>query len=163
MDFNTVLMKIQNKLPKDVLVLNTLRDKFNSLSTTRQEQVVKNIATLQLKSPSLVFWVGSFLFGNLGVGRFMIGDKGLGITRLVIFILSILCIIFSMSLAINELTNSLNDESYEVGAGTGMAAVLAIFGYILIIVANIWWIVDLFLVGKKLRRQNYQTVLNSIN
>ncbi|EKT0454159.1 TM2 domain-containing protein [Campylobacter jejuni] len=70
---------------------------------------------IKLKSPALVFWVGTFLFGAFGVSRFMIGDRVLGI----------------------------------------------IYG-LLWLVNWIWWIVDMFLVGKKLRKQNFEKIANII-
>lgn len=42
---------------------------------------------LKLKSPALVFWVGTFLFGPFGVERFMIGDMVLGFVRLAFVII----------------------------------------------------------------------------
>lgn len=46
---------------------------------------------IKLKSPALVFWVGTFLFGAFGVGRFMIGDWVLGLIRLGITIVAMIC------------------------------------------------------------------------
>ncbi|ECP8588904.1 hypothetical protein FU405_03835 [Campylobacter coli] len=63
---------------------------------------------IKLKSPALVFWVRTFLFGAFGVGRFMIGDWVLGLIRLGITI------------------------------------------------------VAMFLVGKKLRKQNFEKIANII-
>lgn len=137
MDFNTVLMSIADKLPRDGVASVTLKDKFEKLSEESQKNAITQLSVLNLKSPALVFWVGTFLLGALGVGRFMIGDMVLGFARLVLTILGIVVGIFYAS--------SMNDF---VGLLIGLLT-LANF---------IWWIVDMFLVGKKLRKKNYEKI-----
>lgn len=108
------------------------------LSEERKKDVLNQLPMLKLKSPTLVFWVGTFLFGPFGVGRFMIGDMVLGFVRLAFVIIPI---IFNI-VASKSLQN---------------------IAYILVIVNwTIWWIVDMFLVGKKLRKQNYEKIANII-
>ncbi|MBS4275911.1 hypothetical protein [Campylobacter vulpis] len=137
MDFNTVLMSIGDKLPRDGVASITLKDKFEKLSEESQKNAITQLSVLNLKSPALVFWVGTFLLGALGVGRFMIGDMILGFVRLVLTVLAMVVSIFYAS--------SMNDF---VGLLYG-----------LLTVANwIWWIVDMFLVGKKLRKKNYEKI-----
>lgn len=87
MDFNSVLLIIQNKLPKDGVYSVMLKDKFESLSQDKQKDFISKLSQIKLKSPAFVFWVGSFLLGNLGVARFMIGDMILGFIRLGLTIL----------------------------------------------------------------------------
>lgn len=137
MDFNTVLMSIGDKLPRDGVASVTLKDKFEKLSEESQKNAITQLSVLNLKSPALVFWVGTFLLGALGVGRFMIGDMVLGFARLILTVLAIVVGIFYES--------SMNDF---VGLLSG-----------LLTLANwIWWIVDMFLVGKKLRKKNYEKI-----
>ncbi|MCR2099295.1 hypothetical protein [Campylobacter upsaliensis] len=137
MDFNTVLMSIGDKLPRDGVASVTLKDKFEKLSEESQKNAITQLSVLNLKSPALVFWVGTFLLGALGVGRFMIGDMVLGFVHLVLTVLGIVVGIFYES--------SMNDF---VGLLNG-----------LLTLANwIWWIVDMFLVGKKLRKKNYEKI-----
>ncbi|MBS4314402.1 hypothetical protein [Campylobacter vulpis] len=137
MDFNTVLMSIGDKLPRDGVASITLKDKFEKLSEESQKNAITQLSVLNLKSPALVFWVGTFLLGGFGVGRFMIGDMILGFVRLVLTVLAMVVSIFYAS--------SMNDF---VGLLYG-----------LLTVANwIWWIVDMFLVGKKLRKKNYEKI-----
>lgn len=137
MDFNTVLMSINDKLPRDGVASVTLKDKFEKLSEESQKNAITQLSVLNLKSPALVFWVGTFLLGALGVGRFMIGDMVLGFARLVLTVLAMVVSIFYAS--------SMNDF---VGLLYG-----------LLTLANwIWWIVDMFLVGKKLRKKNYEKI-----
>ncbi|WP_096028240.1 hypothetical protein [Campylobacter lanienae] len=129
MDFNSVLLIIQNKLPKDGASSAILKDKFESLSQDKQKDFISKLSQIKLKSPAFVFWVGNFLLGNFGVARFMIGDMMLGFIRLGLVILDIFI----------EL--SFNNAS-------------------ILLVIWIWWIVDLFLVGKKLRKQNLEKIIN---
>lgn len=137
MDFNTVLMSIGDKLPRDGVASVTLKDKFEKLSEESQKNAITQLSVLNLKSPALVFWVGTFLLGALGVGRFMIGDMVLGFARLILTVLGIVVGIFYES--------SMNDF---VGLLSG-----------LLTLANwIWWIVDMFLIGKKLRKKNYEKI-----
>lgn len=137
MDFNTVLMSIGDKLPRDGVASVTLKDKFEKLSEESQKNAITQLSVLNLKSPALVFWVGTFLLGALGIGRFMIGDMVLGFARLVLTVLGIVVAIFYAS--------SMNDF---VGLLYGL---LALTNWI-------WWIVDMFLVGKKLRKKNYEKI-----
>ena len=83
------------------------------------------------------------MLGNLGVARFMIGDMMLGFIRLGLTILGIFIGIFI------ELSSFNNNTEY----------LEFISGFILLI-SWIWWIVDLFLVGKKLRKQNLEKIIN---
>lgn len=129
MDFNSVLLTIQDKIPKDGASSVVLKDKFENLSQDKQKDFISKLSQIKLKSPAFVFWVGNFLLGNLGVARFMIGDKILGFIRLGLVILDIFI----------EL--SFNNAS-------------------ILLVIWIWWIVDLFLVGKKLRKQNFEKIIN---
>lgn len=140
MDFNTVLISIQNKLPRDGGISGiTLKENFNKLSEDKKRQAIDKIVLLNLKNPALVFWVGSFFFGTFGVGRFMIGDTLLGFIRLVIQL-----IVMFLQVVI--------DVPEDV------PLVVRGFGAILLFINFIWWIVDLFLVGKKLRSQNFAKV-----
>ncbi|MBK1972235.1 hypothetical protein JG676_05340 [Campylobacter sp. 2018MI35] len=135
MDFNSLLLSIGDKLPKDGVSTITLKDKFERLSEDRQKQVIAQLPMIKLKSPALVFWVGTFLFGGLGVGRFMIGDLILGFMRLAITAIALIC-------------GSLMFEYSALGIIYGL------LGFI----NWIWWIVDMFLVGKKLRKQNFEKI-----
>lgn len=129
MDFNSVLLTIQDKIPKDGASSVVLKDKFENLSQDKQKDFISKLSQIKLKSPAFVFWVWNFLLGNLGVARFMIGDMILGFIRLGLVILDIFI----------EL--SFNNAS-------------------ILLVIWIWWIVDLFLVGKKLRKQNFEKIIN---
>lgn len=163
MNLDAVLLNIQGKLPKDLMAITTLKEKFEKLSDDKKQEAISQISMLNLKSPAFVFWVGNFIFGNFGVARFMIGDKVLGFIRLVICILYIITFISSFSLGMGEFSASL-DEGYEASNSTiAGAAFLGILSTSLFIIMNIWWLVDLFLVGKKLRRQNFDKIMQILN
>ncbi len=140
-DANAIMMMVQDKLPKDSMGQITLRDKLDTLSEAKKDELMRTLPMLDLKNPTLVFWVGSFLFGEFGVGRFMIGDKVLGAIRLA---LALFFYLFLMIYAESE---------------SGIAAFLVV---ILILAVRGWWVVDLFLTGKKLRQQNLDKILQAI-
>ncbi|EAI4327263.1 hypothetical protein NZT89_001216 [Campylobacter upsaliensis] len=138
MDFNTVLMSIGDKLPKDGVASVALKDKFEKLSEESQKSAITQLSVLNLKSPALVFWVGTFLLGGFGVGRFMIGDMVLGFVRL-----------------------GLNLAMVVIAAASGISEdyiLMGVSGLLLFANWNVWWIVDMFLVGKKLRKKNYEKI-----
>ncbi|WP_072228842.1 hypothetical protein [Campylobacter coli] len=142
MDFNSILSSIGDKLPRDGLAALALKEKFERLSEERKKDVLNQLPMLKLKSPALVFWVGTFLFGPFGVGRFMIGDILLGFVCLAFVIIPII-----FSIAANESLQNI-------------ASILILINWI--VNWTIWWIVDMFLVGKKLRKQNYEKIANII-
>ena len=131
MNVDDVMLAIAGKIPLDEENQARMRELVYSISESQRYDLMCKLPTLNLKNPALVFWVGSFVFGNLGVGRFMIGDTGLGVTRLMLFIL---------------------------GTALGGNAI----GEFCISVSMIWWIVDLFIVGKKIRLQNLRKILNAM-
>ncbi|QWU80515.1 hypothetical protein DU474_02655 [Campylobacter novaezeelandiae] len=138
MDFNSLLLSIGDKLPKDGISAVTLKEKFERLNEDKQKQVATQLLTIKLQSPALVFWVGTFFFGSLGVGRFMIGDMVLGFVRLGLVIASIILGIFVVIV--------------------GVTGILLHIYNLLTYAVWIWWIVDMFLVGKKLRKQNFEKI-----
>lgn len=140
-DTNTIMMMVQDKLPKDMTSLSNLRDRLDKLSDAKREELMQKLPMLNLKSPALVFWVGSFLFGSLGVGRFMIGDTLLGGIRLGLFILYLTSGFFAFI-------------SVTAGITISSIAVIAMW---------IWYIVDLFITGKKLRKKNLDKILLAIS
>ena len=74
MNASSVIAMLQDKLPKNHAQLKTLEDKLNSFDETKINNLVSKIPQLNLKSPTIVFWVGSFVFGVLGVNRFITGQ-----------------------------------------------------------------------------------------
>lgn len=154
MDSSQILMMLNEKLPKDnPMVVQALSEELKSLDSKQLDSVMQGLTVANLKSPSLVFWVGSFMFGSFGVGRFMIGDSVIGAVRLCITIAYIICLMVSSTITSEIITSDYASEEMAVGA-IGWLIIGCFLGF----VAWVWWIVDLFLVGKKLRNQNMQKV-----
>ena len=141
MDTNSIMMMLQDKLPKNPASVMALREKLDKTSEVKKDELMKNLPFLNLKSPALVFWVGSFLFGAFGVGRFMIGDKTIGAIRLGLAILFFVL--------------------YGLAFGIQSTIVLGLAAFVRIAVL-IWWVVDLFLTGKKLRKQNLDKIMQAL-
>ena len=139
-------MSVQDKLPQDISLITALRNKLDRLDEKQMSEMSFQLPFLKLKSPTLVFWVGSFLFGNFGVGRFMIGDKGLGGVRLGLTIATWWCgFMYGYSFDGYRF-----DNSYLFA------------GIPLNLVAFIWWIGDLFWVGPKLRKRNFNKIAQAV-
>ncbi|PAF50265.1 hypothetical protein BKH43_05020 [Helicobacter sp. 13S00401-1] len=145
MDTNAILLNLSGKLPKDSIALGILKEKLDKLSDKQRDEFYQKVIMARLKSPSLIFWVGSFLFGSLGVGRFMVGDILLGIIRLA---LSIVFIVLT-------LVDKTNLENYNFMLTSSDASV----GGMLLWAIKAWWFIDLFLVGKRARDLNMKKCL----
>lgn len=143
MDTNAIVMSLQDKLPKDSISTMTLRNELDKANATQKEEFAKNLPLLDLKSPAKVFWLGSFLFGNLGVGRFMVGDMKLGTARLLLFLAT--CVLGYF------LLDSTLDEDLALAGG--------FFCGVLYVAMMLWYVVDLFLTGKTLRKKNLDKCL----
>lgn len=143
MDTNAIVMSLQDKLPKDSISTMTLRNELDKANATQKEEFAKNLPLLDLKSPAKVFWLGSFLFGNLGVGRFMVGDMKLGTARLLLFLAT--CVLGYF------LLDSTLDEDLALAGG--------FFCGVLYVAMILWYVIDLFLTGKTLRKKNLDKCL----
>ena len=71
MNANSIISLLQDKLPKDFALLKMLENKLSTLDEKRLDELAQEIPILNLKSPIFVFWVGSFIFGELDINRFM--------------------------------------------------------------------------------------------
>lgn len=72
---NTYLAQVSSKLPEEAIP--ALRTQLEGLDDAR----VQALLSVELKDPTMMFII-SFLVGTLGIDRFMIGDTGLGIAKL---------------------------------------------------------------------------------
>ena len=134
MDTRLILDEIKGKLllrgKAGKATLEDLQTRLDSLTDSQRSEAFLKIQDANLKSPTIVN-ICNLFFGNFGVARFMIGDIGLGIGRLV------LCIVAVIVSMVNE------DSGRNV----------------LVSAMWVWWLIDLFLVQKKLRMQNLRKVL----
>lgn len=149
MDTNSILLAVQDKIPKDIQSRQMLQDRLDKLSDSQRNELVQKLPLLKLKSPALVFWVGSFLFGVFGVGRFMIGDMLLGGIRLALTIVM-------YALTFVGVVDMVDKAPY------GEVSTLYIISLVLSLIVSIWCIVDLFLTGKKLRNNNLNKIFQAI-
>ena len=74
MNASSVIAMLQDKLPKNHAQLKTLEDKLNSFDETKINDLVSKIPQLNLKSPTIVFWVRSFIFAAFDINHFMTGQ-----------------------------------------------------------------------------------------
>ena len=160
MNASSVIAMLQDKLPKNHAQLKTLEDKLNSLDETKINDLVSKIPQLNLKSPTIVFWVGSFVFGVLGVNRFMIGQTALGLAKLALFILYIV-FIFLFAKVIISVDEWITPEEilHLMDLAKTYSKIINIFEIIIII----WWVIDLFITGKSVRKQNLEKISKAID
>ena len=160
MNASSVIAMLQDKLPKNHAQLKTLEDKLNSFDETKINDLVSKIPQLNLKSPTIVFWVGSFVFGVLGVNRFMIGQTALGLAKLALFILYIV-FIFLFSKVIISVDEWITPEEilYLTDLAKTYSKIINIFEIIIII----WWVIDLFITDKSVRKQNLEKISKAID
>ena len=160
MDASSVIAMLQDKLPKKHAQLKTLENKLNSFDEIKINDLVSKIPQLNLKSPRIVFWVGSFVFGVLGVNRFMIGQTALGLAKLALFILYIV-FIFLFSKVIISVDEWITPEEilYLTDLAKTYSKIISIFEIIIII----WWVIDLFITDKSVRKQNLEKISKAID
>lgn len=160
MNANSIISLLQDKLPKDFALLKMLENKLGTLDEKRLDELAQKIPILNLKSPIFVFWVGSFIFGALGVNRFMIGQTALGLAKLALFILYIV-FIFLFSKVIISVDEWITPEEmlYLMDLAKTYSKIINIFEIIIII----WWIIDLFITDKSVRKQNLEKISKAID
>ena len=160
MNASSVIAMLQDKLPKNHAQLKTLEDKLNSFVEAKINDLVSKIPQLNLKSPTIVFWVGSFIFGVLGVNRFMIGQTALGLAKLALFILYIV-FIFLLAKVIISVNEWITPEEilHLMDLAKTYSKIISIFEIIIII----WWVIDLFITGKSVRKQNLEKISKAID
>lgn len=104
---------------------------------------------------------GSFVFGVLGVNRFMTGQIWLGVLKLALFIAHIIFIIIIAGAAIDAVETATTNQDVQnavviIGANSFIISILGL-------VISIWWFVDLFITGKVVRSQNLEKILKAID
>ena len=109
MNANPIISLLQDKLPKDFALLKMLENKLGTLDEKRLDELAQKIPILNLKSPIFVFWVGSFIFGALGVNRFMTGQIWLGVLKLALFLAHMILFIVITGATLDAVTNVINE------------------------------------------------------
>lgn len=141
-----IIMNIYDKIPKDSIPF--LREKLSKQSKVSLARIIMVIPALRLKSPEIVFWIGSVVLGLFGVGRFMVNDKTLGIIKLLLVACSYIFLFLSI-IVVGE-TNEL------------ASLILILIGYLCILIGVVWWVIDIFLVPLKVRKQNLEKLIAAI-
>lgn len=147
MDYNIYLLSIQDKITREDYL--NLKLKFEQLQN--KEQILSNLTFLKIENPVVPMIAsiicGFFSLGWLAIDRFLIKDFALGILRVVLSLLPVI-IFFSLAVAYE------NDED----TSTSFLALMWIFVFF----GMIWWLIDLFLVYKKVKQQNYNKIVEFI-
>ncbi|BDB65937.1 hypothetical protein Hc94105_0116 [Helicobacter cinaedi] len=141
MDSNMLLMSLQDKLPNDQMKLHALKERLDKMDEQGRQDFLLKTNTLGLCNPKMVFWVGGFLLGFFGVAWLMLKNMPLFIAKLSVWALWILLLI--------------------IAAATD-SAVVAGFSLVPQIIVYVWFVVDLFIVGKRAREFNYQKIMQSL-
>ncbi|MBK1992026.1 hypothetical protein JG676_05360 [Campylobacter sp. 2018MI35] len=148
MDYNIYLLSIQDKIKQEDSL--NLKLKFEQLQN--KEEVVSNLALIQLQNTATPI-IASIISACLGLGflaldRFMIKDYALGLLRLVLSLFP--CILFLILGANYEKENA------------DLSEIFFAFFAIFLICGIIWWGVYLFLVYKKIKKENYNKIIDYI-
>ena len=136
-----LLMSLQDKLPNDQMKLHALKERFDKMDEKGREDFLLKTNMLGLCNPKMVFWVGGFLLGFFGVAWFMLKNMPLFIAKF-----SIWAVMFLIGV-IGTIADSV---------------VLDKISDFLFIIVFIWFVVDLFIVGKRARELNYQKIMQAL-
>lgn len=96
------------------------------------ENCMDALMGIKMKSKIVAILLAMFL-GGIGAGRFYIGDKKIGIIRIIVTI------------------------------ATSLASYVPVLGMIVAIVSFGWIIVDIFLVAKRVKQVNFEIVCNFLS
>lgn len=148
MDYNIYLLNIQNKINQEDCF--NLKLKFEQVQD--EDKILSNLVLLELQDPIKPLIVsiicGCLCLGWLAIDRFMIKDYALGILRMILSLFP--CVLF-FALGIDYENN--DSDISEICIGLSV---------LFLIVGIIWWGVDLFLVYKKTKKQNYNKIIEFI-
>ena len=130
MNANSIVLMLQDKLPKDFALLKMLEDKLASLDEKKLNELAQKLPSLNLKSPAIVFWVGSLIFGAFGVNRFMTGQIWLGVLKLALFLAHAVLFIFIISATfyavINDTTKDLQNAIRLIRVNSLIVGILGV-------------------------------------
>ena len=133
----TFVETVRDSLPKSSEHLIVLKDRLEKMSQEQQDEFYRmKFPLIELKNPSVMLII-NFFFGLFGVARFMIGDNALGGLRLVL----------------TSIPFSLLQMEQDVGKD------IVDFFAILFVVNFFWWLIDLYFLDRKVRKQNLNKIL----
>ncbi len=149
MDYNIFLLSIQDKINHEDYL--NLKVKLEQLQN--KDRFLSNLSFLQLQNPitPLISSIicACFALGWLSIDRFIIKDFALAALRV---ILSFWCWAIFLFLAVD----------YENNGALGTSEIFLILSMLFLLLGVIWWAIDLFLVYKKVKKQNYNRILEFI-
>ncbi|MCX4358403.1 MAG: hypothetical protein OSJ22_02030 [Rikenellaceae bacterium] len=141
------LMTNGNKFKSEhILTINRLLE--NAESTT--------VYSTEFKSPSTILII-SVLAGQLGIDRYLLGDKKMGTLKLVLFLLMYV-FLFLMSFAAIQMDQSRNHSSITV-----LAVVFTAIFFILILAITILWIYDIATISGRTKDLNLKRLYVALN
>ena len=150
------LMSIKGKVPSESIV--PLQEKLEKAD----ENALQKLMLVVLKSP-IVGIVLSLLFGILGVDRFYKGDLKLGFAKLGLIIISYAILFGVVIVAASAIENTFMVSSDDVLDMIIEQYLLPFaLGIIGIVVAYIWWIVDIFLVFFGIKKDNLSKIHSAL-
>lgn len=118
-------------LPKDYFK----QENMESCLLRVSDNALDIVERTDLRNPMLMI-VLSFFLGSLGIDRFIIGDAGVGIIKLALFVVGLL-LVFTVP----------------------VVGMIPVVGVILLSLAWIVWFIDLFLISNATRNSNYRKVM----
>lgn len=142
------------------LFLMTNKDKFRSEQILAVNELLEKadsmtVYSTEFKSPTAVLIV-SVLAGQLGIDRYMLGDKKMGTTKLVSFLLLYVSIFLMCFMAIQSEANG----SYRIATILTMTFV-AIF-FILLLIVTIFWIYDVVTIFGRAKDVNFKCLCTAL-
>jgi len=133
--------------PERILMIDKMLERADSLT----------VYSTELKSPSVVLII-SLLAGQLGIDRYLLGDKKIGTVKLALF-LSMYISVFVMSFGIVNLEASKSGSS-EIALFT--IVYLTIFCTLLLAV-TVFWIYDATAVSGRTKDVNFQRLCYALD
>ncbi|EOB2175737.1 hypothetical protein ACIMK4_001567 [Campylobacter upsaliensis] len=149
MNEKIVLLGIKDKITEgDFLTLSAILENMPEEKQKRVLQALLYCPLINPITPLIASIIAGFASaGWLALDRFIVKDYFLAFLR--VFVSFILCLIcFFLGIYLEE-------EGEIIGSEIFLG-----FTLFFLIVGVVWWIVDLFLVYKKAKRQNYEKILN---
>lgn len=139
-----IMLHVYDKIPNESIAF--VKEKLKKLDKVGLAKIAIGLPGVKLHDVNMVFWVGSVILGIFGIGRFMLGDRLIGVLKVILLLFSYLLLALSY-LAL------LIPDSYTI------AVILMIFGFIGLIGATIWWGIDILLISTRTKRHNLNKLL----